>query len=87
MNLPFSDFEAIQQLREQFSHILVSGSDNSSNVVVTISAVGKISSLQIDPSLLHPSEKEVLQNSIIAAFNNASGKLQEEMLKSLQNKA
>jgi|GEM_PF-2236418 len=87
MNLPFGDLEALKQLRDQFSQVLVSGSDNSSNVVITINATGKITNLQIDPSLLHPSEKEVLQNSIIAAFHNACGKLQEEMFKSLQDKA
>jgi DNA-binding YbaB/EbfC family protein len=47
------------------------GSAGGGMVKVTISGKGELKSLKIDPSLIDPEDPEVLEDLIVAAFNNA----------------
>ncbi len=47
-------------------------------VKVTVSGKSEMKKIDIDKDLLKPEEKDVLQDLIIAAFNDAKGKVEGE---------
>jgi len=51
------------------------GSSGGGMVVVTLSGKGLVKKLSIDKSLIDPNEKEMLEDLIIAAFNDAKNKI------------
>ena len=61
----------------------LSGAAGGGMVSVTVNGKGEMRSIKIDPSLADPTEIEVLEDLIVAAFNDAKGRLeahlQEEM--------
>lgn len=62
----------MQQKMEQFE---ISGSSGAGMVQVTLSGKTELKALKIDPSLVDPNEIEVLEDLIVAAFNDAKSKL------------
>ena len=54
--------------------IEVQGAAGGGLVKVTASAKGRIIGIAIDDSLLQPSEKQMLEDLIVAAFNDARAK-------------
>ena len=54
--------------------IEVEGASGGGMVKVKASAKGRIIGIDIDPSLLQPSEKQMLEDLIVAAFNDARAK-------------
>jgi nucleoid-associated protein EbfC len=54
--------------------IEVQGQSGGGLVKVTASAKGRIIALDIDPSLLQASEKQMAEDLIVAAFNDARAK-------------
>jgi len=61
----------------------LSGAAGGGMVNVTVNGKGEMRSIKIDPSLADPAEIEVLEDLIVAAFNDAKTRLeaylQEEM--------
>ena len=61
----------------------LSGSAGGGLVSVTLSGKGEMRKVKIDPSLINPNEREILEDLIVAAFNDAKAKVetyvQEEM--------
>jgi DNA-binding YbaB/EbfC family protein len=61
----------------------LSGAAGGGMVNVTVNGKGEMRSIKIDPTLADPAEIEVLEDLIVAAFNDAKGRLeaylQEEM--------
>jgi DNA-binding YbaB/EbfC family protein len=81
-----------QQLQNQMADIQkrleqteISGVSGAGMVSVVINGKGEMRSIKIDSSLIDPAEKEILEDLIVAAFNDAKSKLelhtQEEMSK------
>ena len=54
--------------------IEVEGSAGGGLVKVKASAKGRIASIDIDASLLQPSEKQMIEDLVVAAFNDARAK-------------
>ncbi|MBR0551906.1 YbaB/EbfC family nucleoid-associated protein [Stakelama marina] len=75
----------LQDAQANLDNIQVEGQSGGGMVKVTASAKGRIVGLDIDESLLQPSEKGMLEDLVIAAFNDARAKAdaasQEEMSK------
>lgn len=61
----------LQRAQEGLDKVEVEGVSGGGMVKVVASAKGRIISLSIDPSLLNPSEKEMAEDLIVAAFNDA----------------
>jgi DNA-binding YbaB/EbfC family protein len=63
----------------------LSGAAGGGMVTVTVNGKGEMRSIKIDPSLVDKDEVEVLEDLIVAAFNDAKTRLeahlQEEMSK------
>jgi DNA-binding YbaB/EbfC family protein len=61
----------------------LSGAAGGGMVNVTVNGKGEMRSIKIDPTLADPAEIEVLEDLIVAAFNDAKARLeaylQEEM--------
>lgn len=55
------------------------GSSGGGMVTVTMSGKGMVKKLHIDAKLVDPSEKEMLEDLIVAAFNDAKGKIETNM--------
>ncbi len=76
----------MEAMQAELDHIEVSGSSGGGLVTVTLTAKGEMKSLQIDPSLIKPDEKEIVEDLIVAAHADARRKaeaLLQEKMKSL----
>ena len=72
-------------LQEELANITVEGSAGGGMVTITLNCKGEMRGLKIDPSLIDPKEVEILEDLILAAFNDAKAKAEaraaEEMAK------
>jgi hypothetical protein len=66
--------EKMQQLQAELETLEVTGSAGGGLVSVTLSAKGALRKVAIDPSLMKPDEKEILEDLIAAAHADARGK-------------
>jgi len=64
----------LQKAQDGLDKIEVVGAAGGGLVKVRASAKGRVIGVEIDDSLLQPSEKQMLEDLIIAAFNDARGK-------------
>lgn len=64
----------LAKAQEGLDAIEVQGAAGGGLVKVRASAKGRIIGVEIDPSLLQPSEKQMLEDLVAAAFNDAKAK-------------
>jgi DNA-binding YbaB/EbfC family protein len=69
----------MQALQAELDTIEVEGTAGGGMVSVTLTAKGDLKSLKIDDSLLKPTEKEVLEDLLIAAHADARHKAEAAM--------
>lgn len=62
------------QAQEDLDKIVVEGASGGGLVRVRASAKGRIASVEIDESLLQPSEKQMVEDLVAAAINDARAK-------------
>ncbi len=71
------------EMQEKLAEAELSGSAGGGMVAVTLNGKGEMRKVKIDPSLADPAETEILEDLIVAAFNDAKAKVeahvQEEM--------
>jgi DNA-binding YbaB/EbfC family protein len=70
-------------MQAQLSDVELDGSAGGGMVTVTLNGKGEMRRVKIDPTLAEPDEVEVLEDLVVAAFNDAKAKVethvQEEM--------
>ena len=75
----------VAKMQEDLVHAEVSGAAGGGMVRVTMNGKGELRGVKVDPALLVPDEVEILEDLIVAAANEAKGKVealvQEEMQK------
>lgn len=64
----------VAELQAKLEEIEISGSAGAGMVTVTLNGKGVLRRIKIDPSLVDAAEKEVLEDLIVAAVNDARGK-------------
>ena len=73
----------MQQMQEELNALQVEGQSGGGLVKVTLNGKMEARSVKLDPSLLKPADVEMLEDLILAAFQDAKGKvesaLQEKM--------
>jgi len=69
----------IASLQEKIAEEESQGSSGGGMVIVTMSGKGLVKKIHIDDKLIDPSEKEMLEDLIIAAFNDAKNKIENNM--------
>ncbi|CAM3265080.1 YbaB/EbfC family nucleoid-associated protein [Paracoccus nototheniae] len=75
--------DKMAQVQEDLARITVTGSSGAGLVKATCTAKGELTALDIDQSIFVPSEKEVVEDLILAAIKdaqrNAEDRMQSEM--------
>jgi DNA-binding YbaB/EbfC family protein len=66
--------QKMQQFQAELDQVEVTGSAGGGLVSVTLTAKGAMKKLSIDPSLIKPDEKEILEDLIAAAHADARAK-------------
>ncbi|MEZ5656245.1 MAG: YbaB/EbfC family nucleoid-associated protein [Sphingobium sp.] len=69
--------EELTRAQENLDKIEVEGASGGGIVKVRATAKGRITGVSIDESLLAPSEKQMLEDLVTAAFNDARKKADE----------
>lgn len=64
------------EMQSRLGDIKVPGQAGAGMIAVVLNGKGELRSLKIDPKLVDPSEVEVLEDLIVAAFNDAKGKVE-----------
>ena len=64
----------LAEMQESLSRMVVTGESGGGLVKARATAKGDVTGLDIDPSILVPSEKEVIEDLIIAAIRDAQAK-------------
>ena len=62
------------ELQDTLAQIVVTGESGAGLVKVRVTAKGEVTGLDIDPSILVASEKEVVEDLILAAIHDAQGR-------------
>lgn len=62
------------EMQAELETIEVDGASGGGLVTVTISAKGALKKVRIDPSLMREGEADILEDLVLAAFNDAKSK-------------
>jgi nucleoid-associated protein EbfC len=71
--------DKMTQVQEDLARITVTGESGAGLVKATCTAKGELTALEIDPSIFVPSEKEVVEDLILAAIKEAQRAAEERM--------
>lgn len=74
----------MQRMQEELAALEVLGQSGAGLVKVTLNGKGEMRSVKIDPSLLKPDDAEIVEDLVLAAFQDAKGKVEGEMQKRMQ---
>jgi DNA-binding YbaB/EbfC family protein len=67
------------EMQAKLAETELSGGSGGGLVTVTVNGKGEMRAIKIDPSLAEPGEIEVLEDLIVAAFNDAKGRLEAHL--------
>ena len=76
--------EKMAEMQESLAAIEVEGSAGAGLVKVTLNGKGEMRRLRIDPTLANPDEAEVLEDLVVAAHNDAKGKIEARVQEETQ---
>ena len=74
----------MQEMQEQLGHVEVEGISGGGLVSVRMTAKMEVKAVNIDPSLMKPEEREVLQDLVATAHNDARHKAEAAMQEKMQ---
>ncbi|UYN99380.1 MAG: YbaB/EbfC family nucleoid-associated protein [Devosia sp.] len=69
----------MEAMQAELAELVVEGRSGGGMVTVALSGKGEMKGLKIDPGLLKPEDAEMVEDLIVAAFNDAKGKSEAEM--------
>jgi nucleoid-associated protein EbfC len=75
----------LQEAQEELGRLEVEGRSGGGMVRITMTGKGELKGVEIDPSLMTPSDKEMLEDLIIAAFADAKGKAERAAAEKMQS--
>ncbi len=75
----------LQEAQEELGRLEVEGLSGGGMVRIAMTAKGEVKSVEIDPSLMTPSDKEILEDLIMAAFADAKGKADSAATEKMQS--
>jgi DNA-binding YbaB/EbfC family protein len=74
----------MQQMQEELAALQVEGQSGAGLVKVTLNGKMETRGVKIDPSLIRPEEAEMLEDLILAAFQDAKGKVEAAVQSKMQ---
>jgi len=69
----------MQEFQDRLQSMSLTGKSGGGLVTVTLNGKGAMTGLDVDPSLLKPDEKEILEDLIVAAHGDARARLERMM--------
>ena len=66
----------MNEMQDKLSEMEVIGSSGAGMIDVTLSGKNDVRKIKIDPTVINPNDTEVLEDLIIAAFNDAKSKVE-----------
>ncbi|MQX36010.1 YbaB/EbfC family nucleoid-associated protein [Roseospira navarrensis] len=72
------------EMQEKMKEMEISGTSGGGMVEVVINGKGEMRRLSIDKSIVDPEDKEMIEDLVVAAFNDAKGKAEEAMQEQMQ---
>jgi DNA-binding YbaB/EbfC family protein len=79
--------ERMQKMQEELGAMEIEGQSGAGLVRVTLNGKGDMRHLKIDPSLMKPDEREILEDLIVAACQDAKSKVEAAMQVKMQEMA
>ncbi|HUK59142.1 MAG TPA: YbaB/EbfC family nucleoid-associated protein [Stellaceae bacterium] len=76
--------ERMAELQAKLEQVELSGASGGGMVQVTLNGKGEMRRLKIDKSLVDPNETEVLEDLILAAFNDAKAHVEAHMAEEMK---
>ena len=67
------------EMQAEIEQLTRDGTAGAGLVTVTLNGKGEMRSLNVDPSLMKPDEKEILEDLIVAAHADAKAKMEEAL--------
>lgn len=77
----------MQQMQQELDDVEIEGRSGAGLVTVILNGKGDLKRIKIDPSLMQPSEAEVLEDLIVAAASDAKSKVEAVMKDKMQEVA
>lgn len=74
----------MQAMQEELGNIEVEGSSGGGMVSVRMTAKMEVKAVKIDPSLLKPEEREIVEDLVVTAINDAKRKAETAMQEKMQ---
>ncbi len=65
------------EVQKQLESLEIKGNSGGGMVEVVLSGKGDLISIKIDPSIVDPKEVDVLEDLVVAAFNDAKKKVED----------
>jgi nucleoid-associated protein EbfC len=69
----------MQEFQDGLAQLEIYGASGAGMVNVIISGKGDLKKIDIDPSIIDPNDKEVLEDLIVAALSDAKSKMEVEV--------
>ena len=76
--------ERMQKLQAELEALEVEGQSGAGLVKVTLNGKGEMRRSKIDPTLMKPEETEILEDLVIAAFQDAKSKVEGAIQSKMQ---
>jgi|SRR5580692_978481 DNA-binding YbaB/EbfC family protein len=76
----------MEAMQAELGHIEVEGTAGGGMVTITLTAKGEMKGVQLDPSLMKPDEKQIVEDLLVAAHADARRKVEallQDKMKSL----
>ena len=77
----------MQAMQEELGNVEVEGIAGGGMVSVRMTAKMEVKAVKIDPSLLKPEEREIVEDLVVTAFNDAKRKAEVAMQEKMQSLA
>ena len=74
----------MQETQDELGRMVVAGQSGGGMVVVNMTAKGDVKTISIDSSLLTPADKEMVEDLIVAALNDAKAKADQAAQEKMQ---
>jgi len=71
--------QKLQDAQAELDNLEVEGTSGGGVVTVKVTGKGSLKAISIDSSLMNPDEKEILEDLIVAALNDARAKAERVM--------
>ena len=75
----------LQEVQEELGRLEVEGVSGGGMVSVTMTAKSELKAVSIDPSLLTPADKEMVEDLILAAYSDAKTKADRAAAEKMQS--